>query len=63
MKSKLAAGLSLVLFIAACAEKETYPITGCDADETFPVTCEEIGEDTNLDQNNAQDLNALPTGA
>ncbi|CAD0186470.1 hypothetical protein RUESEDTHA_03378 [Ruegeria sp. THAF57] len=63
MKTKLVAGLSLVLFIAACAEKETYPISGCDSNETFPVTCEEIGEDTNLDENNAQDLNALPTGA
>lgn len=63
MKTKLVSGLALALFIAACGEKETYPITGCDANETFPVTCKEIGEDTDLDGSNAQDLNALPSGA
>ncbi|WP_170775519.1 hypothetical protein [Ruegeria lacuscaerulensis] len=62
MKTKMLAGLSLVLFIAACAENETYPISGCDSNETFPVTCEEIGDDTGLDESNAQDLNALPSG-
>ncbi len=63
MKMKMAAGLSLVLFVAACGEKETYPITGCDANEQFPITCEDIGEGSEQSNSNAQDLNALPTGA
>lgn len=63
MKLRLVTGMALALLIAACGEKDTYPISGCDANETFPVTCEEIGDDNRLNDSNAQDLNALPTGA
>lgn len=62
MKLKLVAGLSLALIIAACGEKQTYPISGCDANSTYPVTCEEIGDGTQLGKSNPQDLNALPSG-
>ncbi|WP_170470179.1 hypothetical protein [Ruegeria arenilitoris] len=63
MKLKLVAGISLILIVAACGQKQTYPISGCDANATYPVTCKELGEENKLTKSTAQDLNALPSGA
>ncbi len=33
--------LSFALLVSACASG-TYPVTGCDADSNYPVSCEHI---------------------
>lgn len=62
MKPLTALSLLAATMLAACGEKETYPITGCDSNTQYPITCEEIGENDHTPTANPQDLNSLPNG-